>query len=302
MTNDAPRISVIIPTYGRPEYLGEALGSVVAQSYPAHEIIVVDDYSPQPIEIPSQLQNRVKLLRHARNQGAGAARNTGLAHASGELVIFLDDDDLLPPQRLEIAARGIGDAPMHAMAREKFAANGTSSIVDRPAFAGDLRKEFPYGEGVGDHPRTGQVVHRRETLLQFDPSLRRAQDSEWWIRMADSAIFVWSPEVGVRIRVHDGVRHHKTDSVFTARRLIAQRHGPTSSRLQRSSLYRAVAIAGAKSGHAREAAAWSLRSFLALPSFRAARFVLRSLAAALLPLAALRRQPSHPDNKGTGQG
>lgn len=180
--NASPRISVIIPTYGRPRFLDEALTSVVSQSYSAHEIIVVDDCSPEPIELPTHLRGQVQLIRHVRNQGAGAARNTGLAHATGDFVIFLDDDDLFTPDRLRVAAVEIGDAPMHAMAREKFKSGQTPHWTGGPIFRGDLRASFPYGRGVGDHPRMGQVLHRRDSVVQFDPTLRRAQDTEWWIR------------------------------------------------------------------------------------------------------------------------
>jgi glycosyltransferase involved in cell wall biosynthesis len=101
-----PSISVVIPAYKARNYLRESLASVAAQDYPVLEVIVIDDASPEPIDdiLQEYSENksapRVLLLRHDRNQGLGASRNTGIQAATGEYVAFLDHDDLWAPNHV----------------------------------------------------------------------------------------------------------------------------------------------------------------------------------------------------------
>jgi glycosyltransferase involved in cell wall biosynthesis len=109
----ATAISVVIPTHNRPELLAEALASVAAQSLPPAEVIVVDDASDPPVS-PRQLDLGgipVKLLRHDQARGGAAAKNTGVAAATGGLLAFLDDDDLYAPGYLAAAAAALAGHP-----------------------------------------------------------------------------------------------------------------------------------------------------------------------------------------------
>lgn len=95
-----PRISVVIPAYNQAGFLREALDSVFAQTYPAHEVLVIDDGSTD--DTPAVLEpyrERVAVVRQA-NAGPSAARNTGLARATGTWVAFLDSDDVWDPDKL----------------------------------------------------------------------------------------------------------------------------------------------------------------------------------------------------------
>ena len=93
--------STIITTYNRPELVKRALNSALNQTYAKDtEIIVVDDYSYESLtDIASD--SRIKYIRHETNRGLSAARNTGVKHASGKYVVFLDDDNELAPEFLE---------------------------------------------------------------------------------------------------------------------------------------------------------------------------------------------------------
>jgi len=96
-------ISVIIPAYNAAKYIKNTVESVLKQTYQNFEIIIVDDASSDnTVEVVNSIKDeRIKLIRHARNQGPGAARNTALDAAKGEYVTFLDSDDEWLPQRLE---------------------------------------------------------------------------------------------------------------------------------------------------------------------------------------------------------
>jgi len=108
---NTPRFSVIIPVYNGAAFLGRAIESVLAQTWPAHEIIVVDDGSSDATpEIATRLASRnpavLRWIRQA-NAGVSAARNTGAENASGDWLAFLDADDWFYPDRLEAHARFI---------------------------------------------------------------------------------------------------------------------------------------------------------------------------------------------------
>jgi teichuronic acid biosynthesis glycosyltransferase TuaG len=97
-----PRVSVIIPAHNAARFLGQAIESVRAQTYTDWEIVVVDDGSSDGTwELLRAAGPRVRSLRRERAGGPAVARNLALEHASGELVAFLDADDLLLPRYLE---------------------------------------------------------------------------------------------------------------------------------------------------------------------------------------------------------
>lgn len=95
-----PVVSVIIPTYNRAAWVGEAIASVLEQTYPALELIVVDDGSDDPTqEVVAAFGERLRYLRQ-RQAGVSAARNRGVAASQGSLVAFLDSDDLWLPGKV----------------------------------------------------------------------------------------------------------------------------------------------------------------------------------------------------------
>ena len=104
-----PLVSIIIPTYARPENLLRALSSCQNQTYPNIEIIVVDDngkgsyYQIQTETILSNLieSGSIKYIAHTVNKNGSAARNTGLSASSGQYINFVDDDDELFPEKIE---------------------------------------------------------------------------------------------------------------------------------------------------------------------------------------------------------
>lgn len=262
-----PLISVIVPTYGRPQFLAEALASIRAQTYTRWEAIVVDDCSPEPVEVPDW----VTLVRHLRNQGLAAARNTGLSHAVGDLVTFLDDDDWFHPDRLQWAAREIGDARTHACLTAEVRADAT--IPTGRTYQGDLRGSF-YTRPL---PCIGQCVHSRDDVVQFNPTLRGAEDYEWWSRMGHSAVFASTNEVGHFYRQHDNGRLSQGDGVVERRRQCYQLSRGRLDRTGRALYATKVARAASAVGDRRVAAWWSARAFVLAPNAHAARSTLRRL-------------------------
>jgi len=96
-----PLVSVIIPTYNRPEYLRLTVESVLAQTYPNIEVIVADDASTDHTpEVMAAYGDRVRYLREPVNTGGEQVILTGLAAARGKYINFLDHDDLMYPQKI----------------------------------------------------------------------------------------------------------------------------------------------------------------------------------------------------------
>ncbi len=97
-----PKISVIIPAYNAAEFIVEALNSVIGQKYREHEIIVVNDGSPDTAQLERAIRNQFEDIVYIkqRNAGAGVARNTAIEQARGQIVAFLDADDAWQPDFL----------------------------------------------------------------------------------------------------------------------------------------------------------------------------------------------------------
>ena len=108
--SESPLISVIIPCYNQARFLGEAIESVLGQTYGPMEIVVVDDGSTISLDEVKQRYPEVRFLRQ-QNQGPAAARNTGLRASKGTYVAFLDADDRFLPDGLEIGMRYLKNHP-----------------------------------------------------------------------------------------------------------------------------------------------------------------------------------------------
>ena len=106
------KFSIIIPTYNRKELLRGCLASCLAQEHPPHEIIVVDDASPDDTSVMVRAEfPKIISLRLERNSGPATARNRGIATAGGDIIVFTDDDCILPPEFLSRLADGYRDHP-----------------------------------------------------------------------------------------------------------------------------------------------------------------------------------------------
>jgi hypothetical protein len=173
----APMLSVIIPVHNGARFLAEAVGSVLAQDYPRIEIIVVDDGSTDEIEAAVRaLPVDVRFIRQ-HNTGAAGARNRGFREASGEVLAFLDVDDLWPLGALGALIARLAEAPDLDVAHghaQLFSIEPGSSAHRYFSHPGE---SFPY--------YIGAAVYRREALEKvglFDESLRFSEDTDWFVR------------------------------------------------------------------------------------------------------------------------
>jgi len=104
-------VSILIPVYNAEAFVAEAIQSALDQTWPAKEIIAVDDVSTdRSAEILKSFGSRIRIIEQ-ENRGASAARNRALQEAQGELIQFLDADDLLAPDKIEIQMRRLSEEP-----------------------------------------------------------------------------------------------------------------------------------------------------------------------------------------------
>ena len=204
-TIDVPLVSVVIACYNSARYLAETLTSVVAQTYPRIEIIVVDDGSSDATASIAQ-SYPVKYLRQ-ENQGVSAARNTGFLHCRGEYVQFLDHDDRLLPEAIETGVRLLANHPEYAMAigeHRYIGVDGTTlgysskHAVGRNHYLALLEHNFI------ETPCS--VLHRRAALpitVVFNESLQGAEDYELYLRIARQSDMILHDAVVAEYRLHD---------------------------------------------------------------------------------------------------
>lgn len=234
-----PLLSVVIPCYNAARFLPEAVASVLAQRYEPLEILVIDDGSTDATpEIAPGLGPEVRYLRQ-ENRGPSSARNLGLREARGELIAFLDADDLWPEGKLDLQVGRLLEDP---------ALDVVSGRVRYVLLPGgripDLRFEGPDRTLPGIY--IGAAIYRRrafEIVGPFDETLHYSEDHDWFLRAreADLKMLVLA-EVTLLYRMHD--------SNMT-------RHVPQRNLIQALVIHKSLQRRRQKSGVAVDLPSWS---------------------------------------------
>lgn len=199
-----PTISVIIPVYNGAAFLRAAIDSVLSQTCPPAELIVVDDGSTDDsahlvADLVPPSTTRLTLAGQP-NLGPAAARNHGLSVATGELVAFLDADDLWLPQKLELQ---VGYLAAH---------DECAGVVAHMATFLEPGAAWPSGRNRAYYDLCPPAYNFSTLLIRgavfdqvgwLDPSLRTGEDSDWFFRARDAGINLGVvPEVLLRRRFH----------------------------------------------------------------------------------------------------
>lgn len=188
-----PTVSVVIPTYGEAPYLPDAVRSALAQTIRPTEILVVDDASPiDGAAAVAGLDPIVRIIRLDRNGGANVARNRGIREARGDVIAFLDDDDIWLPEKLErqLSVMAAQNAPLCLCGYRVLGSDAVQlRTVDRLEVA-DIRQ-------VRQVPGfTAAVVEAAVAKrLLLDESLPNTQDWDFYARVVREAPIAYVPEV-----------------------------------------------------------------------------------------------------------
>jgi len=220
--------SVIIPAYNRRGTLCRALASVLAQTDPPHEVIVVDDASSDDTAaaVATFADRRIRVIRHERRLGAAAARNTGARAARGRWIAFLDSDDEWMPQKLAQQLTVVEAASPHAHASVTGYVivdtrnRNEAAFQPPPAITiDDLAFGCAYSPG-------STLVVTSDTFAavgEFDTTLARLEDWDWLIRLTQRDPLVGVP--GTLARIHKSGNPPSQDVALSVARL-GDKHGP----------------------------------------------------------------------------
>lgn len=204
-----PKVSVIIPAYNAAEFIGDTLESVKAQKYRDYEIIIVNDGSPDTVAFERSLRPHQQDIVYVKQPclGAGAARNTAIRQARGELIAFLDGDDMWLPEFLasQVAFLGKGydmvycDAQqfgMRSALRKTFMESAPSIGEVTAASLLDFRCNVI---------TSGTVANKTAIVAAglFEHERVPAEDFHLWVRMATKGFRIgYQEKVLLKYRVH----------------------------------------------------------------------------------------------------
>ena len=204
-----PVVSVIVPTFNRPEMLKEAVASILGQTYQSFEIIVVNDAGEDVEKLIEGFQDeRIVYLKHEQNKGLAASRNTGIAAAKGKYISYLDDDDIFYPDHLAMLINNL-EKGNYKVAFPKAYRAIQAILPDGKRRT--ITKDVPYKEAfdkefflVENYIPIIAIVHDRSCLDKagsFDENLKVFEDWDFLIRLSRIYDFLHIPEFTCEVRI-----------------------------------------------------------------------------------------------------
>lgn len=262
------KVSVIIPTHNRAGYLVEAIASIRRQSLAPFEIIVVDDGSTdRTAEVVAHLGAAVRYVWQEQT-GVAGARNRGLAESKGDVIAWLDSDDLWEPDFLQTVMAGFDDAAVDGVYTGLCFIDEMGDLLPSKCLPKIVPPEDLYRTLLHDNfiPTPSMVVRKAcyEAAGPFDPELHICEDTDMWLRLAGRCRLIGIPRPLVRIRVHGGnTMANAARFSYYRLRYICKRFGPLDelvdgesgdSRLAYAYAYRSCAYSYLQAGE--EDIAW----------------------------------------------
>ena len=187
-----PRVSVIIPCYNTARYVKATLESVFAQTFGDYEVVIVNDGSPDTLELERALapwSDRVVYVK-TDNQGPGRARNNGIRESNGEFIALLDSDDLWEPNYLEVQVRKLEEDPSADIVYPCFQVfgdgpgSGSVSVASRGEITFTSLVQERCSVAVSVLAR--RAAFERVGLFDGDRSIQGCEDFDMWLRCVKS--------------------------------------------------------------------------------------------------------------------
>ena len=180
------KVSIIIPTYNRRDYITTALDSVLGQTYKDYEIIIVDDGSSDDTKEVIRPYGEIIRYFYQENRGIAAARNRGIRESRGEFIALLDSDDYWHPEKLKRQVNYLTENPQYGMVATRcssIAPDGTFRKKNRPGKSGWILTDIFKSNFI----RTSSALITRkclDTVGLFDESLPECEEYDLWLRIA----------------------------------------------------------------------------------------------------------------------
>ena len=209
-----PSISVIMTNFNKAQYLAQAISSVLCQTFEKFELVIVDDASTDGswgiAEEFAKRDSRIRLIRHPKNQGDAAARNTGVYAAKSSLVTFLDSDDLYAQVRLETEVAAVEKRSAPAVAySDAILLDNSEQRPPEPIITPSKPSGMIIAAMLAGIPGFhGALVTLPRICFDkvgyFDESLSWGQDLELCLRLARHFPFVFVATATYGYRIHSG--------------------------------------------------------------------------------------------------
>jgi glycosyltransferase involved in cell wall biosynthesis len=189
---DSPKVSVIVPTYNRADRLERALNSIVSQTCQDFELIVVDDGSTDKTYQLMKSFPKAQYFYIKKNSGVSKARNVGLAFAKGELICFLDSDDLWKEKKIQIQSLWLENNKDSQICYtdEIWVRNGVrvNPMNRHRKYSGDI---FRHCLGLCIVSPSSVMIRAKlfDEIGNFDESLPACEDYDLWLRIASKYAF-----------------------------------------------------------------------------------------------------------------
>ena len=211
-------VTIVIPTYNRETLVPRAIASVLAQSYPNIEVMVVDDgsrdHSTEAVLAIAESDSRVRLVRHTSNYGQNAALNTGICFCTGTYVGFCDSDDTLLPDFVEkFVSKFQSDSELGAVYSRKFVKLGHREPVVAVPFTLEGHV-YPQTLAQGHLSHMGTIMVKRECFKRtrvFDINFTNHQDDDFCFLVAKHYKVGLIPEA-LAIEFNEGLADRVTDN------------------------------------------------------------------------------------------
>lgn len=218
-------VSVIVLTWNRAQLLSEAVESILNQTYPEFELLIIDNESTDHTEeyVSSLTEGRIRYFRHANRGNLSVNRNYGISQAKGDFIAFCDDDDLWEPAKLETQLRIFEQHPEAAMVCSDglfFSKKGVLGYLIKRKESGWITLDDLLS-GRNDVVMSSAMI-RREVFKDVgkweeDPEIFTVEDYNLWVRIAARHPIYYLNEPLVRIRVHEAMSSHKDTRIMMAK-------------------------------------------------------------------------------------
>ncbi len=200
-------VSVVIPSYNRAHYLPRAVASVLAQTVPVQEVLIVDDGSTDDTEaVVGGLSGPIRYFRKP-NGGPGSARNVGIREARGQYVALLDTDDVWLPGKIARQVEILDTRPEVVLVHTAAAIIGadgrpTGDVWGKPEYRGWVRKKLLFANGIN----ASSVLARKSVLEAaggYDERFLLLENWELWLRVSRHGEFAYLEDRLIQYRIHD---------------------------------------------------------------------------------------------------